>query len=103
MNKEYRITTDLFTVPYKEDEQLIYAPRIGFLCAGNHELVDLLARIRKSNASVFGKDESEALDFLEKNKILNGNADKAIPSACPEKFTPTTVTLFPTNQCNLIC
>ena len=103
MSKEYRITTDLFTIPYKKDQHLVYAPKIGFLCTGNKALVDLLAKINGSTSDNFIKEDVETLEYLEKNKILNGPKEPAISIACSEKFTPVTVTLFPTNQCNLRC
>ena len=103
MGKNFRITTDLFTIPYKDDQHLVYAPKIGFLCAGNKAVVDLLAKLNKSNPGEFFKEEVETLEYLEKNKVLNGSHDKPISLPCPEKFTPVTVTLFPTNQCNLRC
>ena len=103
MSKDYRITTDLYTIPYKDDQHLVYAPKIGFLCSGNRAVVDLLAKIKESKPGDFINEEFETLDFFEKNKVLNGSEDPAISISCPEKFTPVTVTLFPTNQCNLRC
>lgn len=103
MNKEYRITTDLFTIPFKENQHLVYAPKIGFLCAGNRALVDLLAKVNASNEVRFEKEELETLNYFEENKVLNGPPELLISNKCPEKFTPVMVTLFPTNQCNLRC
>jgi uncharacterized protein len=103
MSKEYRITTDLYTIPYKDDQHLVYAPKIGFLCAGNKAVVDLLAKINKSDSGNFIKEEVETLEYLEKNNVVNGSEKPVISNSCPEKFTPVTVTLFPTNQCNLRC
>ena len=103
MSKTYRVTTDLFTIPYKEDQQLVYAPKIGFLCAGNRAVVDLLAKINQPNPGEFSKAEVGILNYFESSKVLNGAEDPPISRSCPERFSPVTVTLFSTNQCNLRC
>jgi hypothetical protein len=93
MSKEYRITTDLYTIPYKDDQHLVYAPKIGFLCAGNKAVVDLLAKINKSDSGNFIKEEVETLEYLEKNNVVNGSEKPVISNSCPEKFTPGIVML----------
>jgi uncharacterized protein len=103
MSKEYTITTDIFTIPFKEDQYLVYAPRTGFLCSGNNATIELLGKLRNSKPVKFSKEETDTLEYFELNKILNGSEGKGLTVVHPEKFTPLMLTLFTTNQCNLRC
>jgi uncharacterized protein len=103
MSKEYQITTDIFTIPYKDNQHLIYAPKKGFLCSGNNAVADLLSKINGSITGHFTEAEIETLEYLEKSKVVNGTDDPVVSIPRPDKFAPVTVTLFPTNQCNLRC
>lgn len=103
MNKKYSITTDLFTIPYKDDNLILYAPRIGFACVANTDLINLLADIDTINMESISKEQRDILNFLEEREVLNGSAEfNCITNPSP-KYMPTQVTLFPTNKCNLRC
>jgi uncharacterized protein len=102
MSKKFQVTCDLFMIPYKEDSSLLYAPRVGYVCAANAELVNLLAELDHSKNNYSDK-QLQVLNELESGGVLNGSNEAEINSFDAEKFAPTGVTLFPTNQCNLRC
>ena len=103
MVKKYSVTADLFTVPYKDKNSILYAPRVGFACVVNQSLVNILADLENLDVNVLKKEEIELLDFLEKKEVLNGSNEVSCISKMPEKYAPTQVTLFLTNKCNLRC
>jgi uncharacterized protein len=102
MNK-YRVTCDLFTVPYKKDQNILYAPRLGFLCEANNDVVNLLSNIDNTDSESLNDEQLKVLDFLDENGVLNGSVEAAVIQNAPTEFAPTRVTLFSTNQCNLRC
>jgi uncharacterized protein len=103
MSDKYAVTCDLFTIPYKDDLQLLYAPRVGFLCEANRDVIGLLADIDSVHAESLNAEQKKVLDYLEMNGVLNGSKEAVIEKKKPGEFLPTRVTLFPTNQCNLRC
>jgi uncharacterized protein len=103
MADKYSVTCDLFTIPYEEGLQLLYAPRVGFLCEANKDVIELLANLGTAENSGFNPEQQKVLDYLVENGVLNGSAEAAVEIKFPEEFTPTRVTIFPTNQCNLRC
>ncbi len=100
---KYEITCDLFTLPYKEDCQILYAPKLGYVCAANNDLVNLLSELDTMNPSSLNQEQRAALDYLDQKGVLNGSKEVSLSAAFQEKYSPTMVTLFPTNQCNLKC
>jgi len=103
MDKAYAITADLFTLPYKDSASILYAPLVGFACIANADTVNLLADLDTTDFSTLNEDQKSVLDFLDKKGILNGSDEFDCIKHLPEVYTPTMVTLFPTNQCNLFC
>jgi uncharacterized protein len=103
MTKQYSITCDLFTIPYKNDQNILYAPRVGFLCEANSDVIDLLSKIDQIDIDSLNNKQRKVLDFLDESGILNGSVETAIQQKVPEDFAPTRVTLFSTNRCNLRC
>ena len=103
MIKEYRVTCDLFTIPLKDDKSLLYAPRVGFICQANRDVLDLLVNVDSLKPDSLNEMQINVLDHLEVNGVLNGTREREIKKYTPGKYTPTMVTLFPTNQCNLRC
>jgi uncharacterized protein len=101
-NESYRITADLFTIPYQENF-IIYAPRVGFACVINKALVNLLADLARVDISMLNQEQKGALDYLCQKGVLNGSDELNCIKVFPEKYMPVQVTLFPTNQCNLKC
>jgi uncharacterized protein len=103
MPDPYFLSTDVFSIPFRDNRFLIYAPKEGFLCEGNEALVDLIARLETANSEVFTEKEVELLDFFKKNNLLNVDKKRETAVSRMEEFAPDTVTLFTTNQCNLRC
>ncbi len=103
MTKRHTLTTDLFIVPYKDDNQLLYAPRRGFLCAANQDLVSLLANLDALDFDQLNPDQQAALNYLEQKGLFNNAKEYDPITPVSETFAPNQLTLFPTNQCNLRC
>ncbi len=103
MCKTFSITSDLFTIPYKKDKVILYAPRRRLTCVVNHDLLNLLADIDSLESSSLNSRQIAALRYLEKKRILNGPEEYSCVKSTSEVYSPTHVTLFPSNQCNLRC
>lgn len=103
MAKSYTVTADVFTVPYKNGDVILYAPLAGFAGVANADTIGLLAGLDELDTGTLNPQQKEILDFLDRKGILNGSKEYACGTTLPEKYTPTMVTLFPTNQCNLRC
>lgn len=99
----YRITCDLFTLPAEGDNHILYAPRQGFACVANPDLVNLLTDLDRLDVEALNREQRTALDFLDHKGVLNGSQEAPLNTTLPETYAPTQVTLFPTNQCNLRC
>ena len=103
MADQYSVTCDLFTLPYQNGNHLLYAPRLGFACIANSDLVSLLANLETLDIAALNAEQRAALDYLDRKGVLNGSQEVSRLKTFPEKYAPTQVTLFPTNQCNLRC
>ena len=68
MSKEYQVTCDLFTVPQNNGEKLLYAPRIGFLCVANNDLLEMLAGLDSIN--------SKNINDAQKNVLKNSHQSR---------------------------
>jgi uncharacterized protein len=102
-NKQFKISCDLYQLDYKENQKLLYAPRLGYICLGNYDLVNLLCNQDKQGNIIYKDKEIEILNTLELKGVLNSNIEKNVFSQLPEKYKPLRLTLFPTNECNLAC
>ena len=98
MSKPYKITCDLFTIPYKGDISILYAPKVGYLCEANSHVINLLSDLDQTDTETLNEKQLTVLKHLEENGILNGSEETEIKKIKLDKFTPTRVTLFPTNQ-----
>jgi uncharacterized protein len=103
MADQYSVTCDLFTLPYQNGNYMLYAPLLGFACIANADLVNLLADLETLNVDALNTEQKAALDYLDHKGVLNGSPEVSRIKTFPEKYSPTQVTLFPTNQCNLRC
>lgn len=103
MADKYSITCDLFTLPYKQEDSILYAPRLGFVCIANPDLVNLLAGLESLELDSLNQEQLGALEFLVKKGVLNSSKEISVLKSFPDKYFPTQLTLFPTNQCNLRC
>ena len=103
MSEDYRITADLFMLPYRDGNHILYAPRLGFACIANPDLVNLLASLDDLSPEALSQQQKAALEFLNERGIFDASKEASCVKAIPEKYAPTQVTLFPTNQCNMRC
>ncbi|MFQ5571556.1 MAG: radical SAM protein [Rhodothermales bacterium] len=99
---KYRVTTDLFTLPYKDGQFVLYAPLVGFMSAVNEELLDLLAGLETLDEAPLDEAQQHALDYLAAKGVVNGATSASI-TPDPTRFAPSKLTLFPTSECNLRC
>ena len=103
MTGKFNITCDLFTIPINKNVSLLYAPRLGFVCKANQDLINLLSDLDSGKNGNINREQKETLELLEEKGVLNGSKELTIKKTFPDKYTPTQVTLFPTNMCNLRC
>lgn len=96
----YRITAELFYIPLEDQSVILYAPLLGFVCHANQGLVNLLIKVGKGRDDLCGADQRIIDYFIAKN-VINGVVEK--PPDRQDDFAPTSLTLFPTNQCNMGC
>ncbi len=102
MAGRYQVTCDLFQIPYG-DNQILYAPLLGFACLANRSAAKLLADLERLAPEELSAEDRGVLDYLETQGVLNGQPGSLPAMATPTEYAPTQVTLFPTNQCNLRC
>lgn len=106
MNKDQTklyISDDVYSIPVS-NKYIIYAPLKGIAFIVNKDTVELLARIKQGKS--IGKKSPEvqkALNLFQESDILHTTPES--PKAVPNKttFSPLTVTLFTTYDCNLRC
>ena len=99
----YEITTDVFSLPYKGDQCILYAPTRGFACLANKELVDFILGLEGMDEPALESRQKGILDLLVEKGVLNGT-EKTIPSGeSSQTIAPSKLTLFPTNRCNMRC
>ena len=102
MNK-YDVTTDVFTISYKDDKTILYAPLVGFACIANSDLIDFLINIKNVTNDNVTSDQQQILDYLIQKKVINGKQEGMLNSNNSKTLSPAKLTLFPTNKCNLQC
>ena len=103
MDTKYEVTCDLFTLPIDDENQILYAPRLGFISTVNHDLMNLLAGLDTLDLETLNQEQRATLEYLAKKNVLNGSGEADVVTPFQQKYEPTMVTLFPTNQCNLRC
>jgi len=99
----YKLTADVFTLPYHGEESILYAPRAGFACVVNEDVINLLANLQEGGGNPPNEEESAVLEYLAGKGILNGSQEINCVFPYQQKYQPPQLTLFPTNQCNLRC
>lgn len=103
MNDKYHLITDVFTVPYKDNTSILYAPRLGFACLANPDLISLLAELDTKDLEQLNPEQHAALEFLAQKGLFNNAREYNPVAVVGDGFAPNQLTLFPTNQCNLRC
>lgn len=98
-----RITTDIFSIPYK-DNFIVYAPLKKAAFLANRDAVDCISAIIKgSNTGLEKRNQKTLITMLTASGIING--EPGFPPAYEKKkvFKPLHGTIFPTSDCNLRC
>lgn len=103
VNKQFKISCDLFQLDYKNGHKLLYAPRLGYACIGNEGLIALLSNQDNKGYIIYDRENLELLLDLESKGVLNNNRERAVDDFNSKEYKPLNLTLFPTNQCNLAC
>ena len=102
--KRYNIAKDTFIIPF-EDYFILYAPLKNKILKINGGVVSMLKNI--NNAELPDSD-NEVFKMLVNNEFIILNTKEKIDgiSETPineDNFRPTSVTLFPTSDCNMAC
>jgi uncharacterized protein len=100
---KYEITTDLFTLPYKKDQCILYAPTKGFACVANEDLADFVMGVQNLDHGTVEESEERFLDLLVEKGVLNGKERTCPPMDRSQKIAPSKLTLFPTTGCTMRC
>jgi uncharacterized protein len=100
---KYNITTDVFTLDYKDNLSILYAPLVGFACVLNRDSMDLLAELEDHDGHSFTSKQEDFINVLIKRRVINSEEPCAPQKREAGELVPSKLTLFPTNQCNLKC
>ena len=101
--ERFAITCDLFQLPDGEDGPILYAPELGFACKANKDLANLLTQLGDLPVEGLTRGQVDVLKELERQGLVNGVRRTVPAHRPPQDYSPTQVTLFPSNQCNLRC
>jgi uncharacterized protein len=102
LSSEYCVTAELFVIP-EDDQYILYAPLKGVVARTSGSAAALLRDIKRGDIFELNRDEVDFLESLVKVDILNGTPDMKLTVHNEGDFTPTHVTLFLTDACNLRC
>ncbi|MFH1001171.1 MAG: radical SAM protein, partial [Bacteroidota bacterium] len=102
-DKQFKLSCDLFQLDYKNNKKLLYAPRLGYACVVNDELINLLCNQDEQGNIIYKSNNFDVLQELEYRGVLNDNIERKVDYIIPKEYKPLNLTLFPTNQCNLAC
>ena len=101
--KKPELTADIFTFRHR-GKNVIYAPLRQVIMLANDETVNLLAQIKEGTFRPNGDEkENRVISLLREKGIIDGEPVKLPQPPNSKEFQPTSVTLFPTNQCNMRC
>ena len=100
---KFKITTDIFTIPYKSELSVLYAPLKGFACVANRDLVNFLSDLENIKNENINSDQKNILTFLIEKGVVNGSSSHKPSCKSSNELHPDKLTLFPTNKCNLAC
>ncbi len=99
---EYRITCELFLVPW-DGHYILYAPLKGIVAKLNPSAAALLRDVQSGATFHVTPGEQAALEQLIAVGVVNGDPDPQLPVFEGQPFAPLHATLFLTNACNLRC
>lgn len=98
----HSINTELFVIPDGK-RYLIYSPLQRLVFETNRDTLSLLSAIKEGVDIREDARTKKTMEFLIRHKIVDGPEEKILPPKKIEKFEPTSVTIFPTSDCNLRC
>lgn len=99
----YKITTDIFTLPYNDGKTVLYAPLVGLACVANEDLINFLAEIDSLEEDAVDSGQKGILEFFVNRGLVNGTPYEMSAHSRNGEFSPSKLALFPTNGCNLNC
>jgi len=103
MKKINTLPSEIYAIELEQDRYIIYAPLNRSAFIGNRSLAQVLSNAAESGEDIDDYLDNNMVDFLTKIGILNGLEAKEPDDEFIGNPTPTTITLFLTNQCNLRC
>ena len=83
----YKITTDVFTLPYEENKKVLYAPLLGFVCEVNNDMINFLANLENINEKSLKPQENKTLEYLIDKRVVNMERTN-ISDIKPEQLDP---------------
>ena len=86
MSGKYKVTCDLYTIPYDDKDSVLYAPLTGFAGIVNQDVLNLISSIEQLGEASLKPPQRAARDFLVKKGIVNGNGEVNPVKAKPETF-----------------
>ena len=92
------MSPEIFTLPYGEDKFILYAPLLRFVSVVNAGAKDAVAK--HLNGLPMEESQRGVIEMLEKHNIFSKEIK---PPTLDETFSPTRVTLFSSDCCNLRC
>lgn len=96
-----QITKELFVVP-ERDQYILYAPLENSVLAVNPAVLRVLRKIKEEQN--LSPEEKTVLEELKSHKIIKENGESPKQEVKPEnEYSPTSLTLLPTYNCNLRC
>ncbi len=103
MNSDtFKVSSELFLIPEEGGTYLVSAPGKRLIMRLDASHVNMLNRIEKGTLAEKDKN-SDFVKSLIKAGIVNGKPDGITAPQNDSAYSPTQVTLFLTNQCNLKC
>lgn len=105
MQRQWRVTKELFVLPGTNNEYFIYVPLEKKVLNVNSGTVQLLQQIKRTGLAK--EKEKRTLGILERCGVIEQGESSNLPEVSvspePKPYLPTGVTIFPTFDCNLRC
>lgn len=100
---QYRLTTELYTLPYRNGQVILYAPLIGFVGAADGSTERVLASLEAGGDPSHDPACRKVLDVLVRAGVVNGTPVVQPVPTRTDPPSPSKLALFPTSACNLRC
>jgi uncharacterized protein len=106
MEKDYKLTTDLYIIPYEEkgsDFYIAYFPLQSLVFEINKDAANILGRLKEKPLQASDRATRNFLDSLEKLKVINSKNEKKPYVPIKKAPFPNTTILLLTDTCQLKC